>query len=112
MKGRSKLVTALLVVAVLVLGYVCAGQFSDPRIVTSRGMELTGEQREAILSVERGYYSKNLPLIARKIELLEADSDHILYRVYYFPFGNIERSYSKESDGGWLFNLEKQLYGY
>ena len=111
MKGRSKLVTALLVVAVLVLGYVCAGRFSTPRMVC-RGMELPGEQKEAILSVERGYYSEKLPLIPRKIELLEANSDHILYRVYYFPFGNIERSYSKGPDGNWLFNLEKQLYGY
>ena len=45
------------------------------------------------------------------VEFVETSEDYLLYRVYYFPFGSIERSYTREPDGNWIFNLEKPLFG-
>lgn len=80
-----------------------------PKIVN--GESLSEEITESILSVEQGYYNSHLPLFATKIELVETSEDYLLYRVKYFPFGNIERSYTREPDGNWVFNLEKPLFG-
>ena len=80
-----------------------------PKIVN--GEDLQNEITESILSVEQGFYNSYLPLFATKIELVETSEDYLLYRVYYFPFGSIERSYIREPDGNWIFNLEKPLFG-
>jgi len=79
-----------------------------PKIVNGKG--LTKESAAAILSVEQGYYNSYLPLFATKIKIIEHSQDHILYRVYYFPFASIERSCTRETDGNWIFNLEKPLF--
>jgi len=79
-----------------------------PRIVNGEG--LTNEQSNAILSVEQGFYNSHLPLFATKVTLIENADNRLLYRVYYFPFGSIERSYTREPDGNWIFNLEKPLF--
>lgn len=78
-----------------------------PKIIN--GEALSKDKSDAIISVEQGYYNSNLPLFATKIELIENAEDYLLYRVYYFPFGSIERSYTREPDGNWIFNLEKPL---
>ena len=80
-----------------------------PRIVNGDG--LPNDITDSILSVEQGFYNSHLPIFATKIELVETSEDYLLYRVYYFPFGSIERSYTREPDGNWIFNLEKPLFG-
>lgn len=80
-----------------------------PRIMN--GDDLTNDIKESILSVEQGFYNSHLPLFATKIELVETSEDYLLYRVYYFPLGSIERSYTREPNGNWIFNLEKPLFG-
>ena len=80
-----------------------------PKIINGEG--LSKDKADAIISVEQGYYNSHLPLFATKIELIENTEDYLLYRVYYFPFGNIERSYTREPDGNWIFNLERPLFG-
>lgn len=83
------------------------GKYYVPKI--TNGDDLPGEKAEAILAVEQGYYNSHLPFFATKIELVENREDYLLYRVYYFPFGSIERSYTRDPDGNWIFNLEKSL---
>ena len=80
-----------------------------PKIINGEG--LSKDKANAIISVEQGYYNSHLPLFATKIGLIENREDYLLYRVYYFPFGNIERSYTRDPDGNWIFNLEKPLFG-
>lgn len=80
-----------------------------PKIVN--GESLSEEITESILSVEQGFYNSHLPLFATKIEIVESSDDYLLYRVQYFPFGNIERSYTRDPKGNWVFNLEKPLTG-
>ena len=80
-----------------------------PKIINGEG--LSKDKADAIISVEQGYYNSHLPLFATKIELIENTEDYLLYRVSYFPFGCIERSYTRELDGNWIFNLEKPLFG-
>ena len=79
-----------------------------PKIIN--GEDLAKDKADSIISVEQGYYNSHLPLFATKIELIENREDYLLYRVYYFPFGNIERSYTRDPDGIWIFNLEKPLF--
>ena len=79
-----------------------------PKIINGEG--LSKDKADAIISVEQGYYNSHLPLFATKIELIENTEDYLLYRVSYFPFGSIERSYTKEPDCNWIFNLEKPLF--
>ena len=69
------------------------------------------EHEEAILAVESGWYNDRLPIFAREIHVQEVADGYVRYKVLYFPFGSIERSYSREPDGKWLFNLEKPLTG-
>ena len=80
-----------------------------PKIINGEG--LSKEKADAIISVEQGFYNSYLPLFATKIELIENTEDYLLYRVSYFPFGSIKRSYTREADGNWIFNLEKPLFG-
>jgi len=80
-----------------------------PKIINGEG--LSKEKADAIISVEQGFYNSHLPLFATKIELIENTEDYLLYRVSYFPFGSIKRSYTREADGNWIFNLEKPLFG-
>ena len=80
-----------------------------PKIIN--GEDLAKDKADSIISVEQGYYNSHLPLFATKIELIETSEDYLLYRVYYFPFGSIERSYTREPNGNWIFNLEKPLFG-
>lgn len=104
--GLIVLTTVLL--ALLVAAPLFAGNYV-PKIVN--GEDLPNEITESILSVEQGSYNSYLPLFATKIELVETSEDYLLYRVNYFPFGNIERSYTRGPDGNWIFNLEKPLFG-
>lgn len=78
-----------------------------PKMVNGDG--LTSDITDSILSIEQGFYNSHLPLFATKIEFIEISDDYLLYCVYYFPFGTIERSYTREPDGKWIFNLEKPL---
>ena len=99
----------ILLGCLLIMGYAMAGFCMVPRITVPGGERLTEEQAEAILSVEQGIYSRRLPLIAAGIQLLEVREGYIFYKVSYFPFGSIERSYSQGADGDWFFNLERPL---
>ena len=80
-----------------------------PKIINSGA--LPKDKADAIIVAEQGYYNLHLPLFATKIEFIEITEDYLIYRVHYFPFGNIERSYTREPDGNWIFNLEKPLFG-
>lgn len=102
------IVFAVVLLALIVAIPLVGGNFM-PIIVN--GEDLPNEITESILSVEQGFYNPYLPLFATKIELVETSEDNLLYRVYYFPFGSIERSYTREPDGNWIFNLEKPLFG-
>ena len=93
----------------LLVAIPLVGRNYVPRIVNDEG--LANDITESIISVEQGFYNSHLPLFATKIEFVETSEDYLLYRVHYFPFGNIERSYTRESDGNWIFNLEKPLFG-
>ena len=99
--------TAVLLALLVAIPFV--GRNYVPRIINGEG--LLSDKAEAIISVEQGYYNSHLPLLATKIELIENTEDYLLYRVSYFPFGSIERSYTREPDGNWIFNLEKPLFG-
>ena len=83
------------------------GRNHVPKIVNGEG--LTEARVDLIISVEQEYCDSNRPLLAIKIELIENTDDYIMYRVYYFPFGSIERRYAREPDGNWIFNLERLL---
>ena len=102
------IVLAAVLLALLVATPLVGGNYM-PKIVN--GENLPNEITESILSVEQGFYNSYLPIFATKIELVETKEDYLLYRVHYFPFGNIERSYTREPDGNWIFNLEKPLFG-
>ena len=102
------IVLAALLLALLVSTPLIGGNYM-PKIIN--GECLSSDKAEAIISVEQGYYNSHLPLFATKIELIENTEDYLLYRVSYFPFGSIERSYTREPDGNWIFNLEKPLFG-
>ena len=102
------IVLAAVLLALLVATPLVGGNYR-PKIVN--GEDLPNDITESILSVEQGFYNSYLPLFTTKIELVETSEDYLLYRVYYFPFGNIERSYTREPDGNWIFNLEKPLFG-
>ena len=97
------------VLLALLVAIPLVGRNYVPRIVN--GEELPNDISESILSVEQGFYNSYFPIFATKIELVETSEDYLLYRVYYFPFGSIERSYTREPDGNWIFNLEKPLFG-
>ena len=97
------------VLLALLVAIPLVGRNYVPRIVN--GEDLPNEITESILSAEHGFYNSYLPIFATKIELVETSEDYLLYRVYYFPFGSIERSYTREPDGNWIFNLEKPLFG-
>ena len=101
----------ILIIAVLVTGFICAEKFYVPKFHLPENISIPDEHKEAILGVERGRYNKNLPIFAYKIEVLKADESSILYKVYYFPFGDIERSYSREAGGDWIFDLKKPISG-
>lgn len=111
MKKKTTVGSVIIAVVLflLVVMMPIIGKSYIPQI--TNGVDLPGDKAQAILSVEQGYYNSNLPLFARKIQILENTNDRILYRVYYFPFGSIERSYTKEPDGNWIFNLERSLFG-
>lgn len=79
-----------------------------PRIVSFL-WDMPPEMEEAVLAVESGWYSESLPLFAWKIRMLEGVDGYVRYKVLYFPFGSIERSYTRAADGTWVFNLEKPL---
>lgn len=102
------IVLTAVLIALLVATPLVGGNYI-PKIVN--GEDLTNDITESILSVEQGFYNSYLPLFATKIEIVETTEDYLLYRVHYFPFGNIERSYTREPDGNWIFNLEKPLFG-
>ena len=93
----------------LLVAIPLVGKNYVPRIVNGEG--LANEITESVISVEQGFYNSHLPLFATKIEFIETSEDYLLYRVHYFPFGNIERSYTSDPDGNWIFNLEKPLSG-
>ena len=97
------------ILVVLLAAIPLLGKCYIPKITS--GDSLSKDKADAIISVEQGYYNSHLPLFATKIELIENTEDYLLYRVYYFPFGSIERSYARDPDGNWIFNLEKPLFG-
>ena len=99
---------AAVLLALLVAIPLVGGDYV-PRILN--GEDLANDISESILSVEQGFYNSRFPLFATKIEFVDTADGYLLYRVHYFPFGNIERSYTKEPDGNWIFNLEKPLFG-
>lgn len=101
----------LLLCVLLLTGYCLLGARQAPRMANPQDGPLPADAADAILAVETGFYSEKLPIFARKIEILEASGDRILYQVSYFPFGSIQRSYSLEPNGSWMFNLEKPLTG-
>ena len=101
------ILTAVLL-ALLVATPLVGGNYMPKSV---NGEDLQNEITESILSVEQGFYNSYLPIFATKIEFVETSEDYLLYRVYYFPFGSIERSYTREPDGNWIFNLEKPLFG-
>ena len=106
---RVWLIVFAVVLFALIVTIPLVGGNYVPKIVNGEGL---GEDiTESILSVEQGFYNSHLPIFATKIELVETSEDYLLYRVYYFPFGTIERSYTREPDGNWIFNLEKPLFG-
>lgn len=102
------MVLTALLLALLVATLLVGGNYM-PKIVN--GENLANDISESILSVEQGFYNSRFPLFATKIEFVDTADGYLLYQVHYFPFGNIERSYTKESDGNWIFNLEKPLFG-
>lgn len=79
-----------------------------PRIVSPL-WDMPPEMEEAVLAVESGWYSESLPLFAREIRVQEITDGYVRYKVLYFPFGSIERSYTRAADGTWYFNLEEPL---
>jgi len=105
------IVLILLVVVILAAFVFVSGKIHTPQLVTPEGMHLSEDISDAIISAKKGFYNKNIPIFAQRIEILEHDATGILYRVYYFPFGSIDRSYSQEPDGEWIFNLERPLSG-
>lgn len=111
---KKRLSAGLAAVAVAALLFVVItpmiGKGYIPEFVNTA--DLPEDRVQAILSAEQGYYSANTPFFAAEIQLLETTEDRILYRVFYFPFGSIERSYVKEPDGNWVFNLERPLFGF
>ena len=109
--NKKKLIGTTMLIIFLLLFLAAlpfAGRNYVPKIVN--GEDLTKDIADTIISVEQGYYNSHLPLLATRIEILENSEDYILYRVYYFPFVSIERSCTRESNGNWIFNLERPLF--
>lgn len=107
-KRMLGLAISLFVLLMLLVALPFAGRNYVPKIVNGDG--LTKDSAAAILSVEQGYYNSYLPLFATKIKIIEYSQDHILYRVYYFPFASIERSCTRDLDGNWIINLERPWF--
>lgn len=111
-KKRLKPIEIVLIIVILALGYYYTGKDYKPFFEYSENVkQIEKECEESILSVEQGFYSKKIPIFANEIEIIESEKDRILYKVSYFPFGSIERSYTKSDQGEWIFNLEKSLCG-
>ena len=105
----KKILILTSIMVILVLAWYFTGKYYTPSITLSEGTSITEEQNNKIISLEQGYYNEHLPIFTRKITILQSSDDSILWRVDYFPFGYIERSYNKEPDGTWMFNIEKPL---
>ena len=95
-------------VILLIFGYILLGKHFKPQVSVPEGMSVSEEMQDLFVETEQGFYNSHLPLFASKIEILRAEEDAVFYRVRYFPFGSLERSYIRE-EGGWIFNIEKNL---
>ena len=105
----KKIAILMTIVVILVLAWYFTGKYYTPSISLGEGTSITEEQSSMIISLEQGYYNEHLPIFTRKITVLQSSDASILWRVDYFPFGYIERSYNKQPDGTWMFNIEKPL---
>ncbi len=98
----KKLITAVvLIISVLV---IVLGVLSS-RPVISCDIEVPETAMEAVKSQAKGLYSSKVPLVPVYVEVDNYSGDTVFYTIHYFPFGNVEMSYS-EADG---YNIEKQL---
>ena len=91
----------ILVIALTLLGLGILSK--NPIIICDN--DLSEEYMEAIESQAEGLYSRKLPLVPVCVNVTSFTDETVYYTIYYFPFGTVGMSYTK-NDG---YNMEKSL---
>lgn len=98
----KKVVTAIaLIISVLI---IVLGILSSSPIVSCE-TEVPETALIAVKSQAKGLYSSKIPLVPVYVKVSDYSGCTVFYTIHYFPFGNVEMSYS-ETDG---YNIEKAL---
>ncbi len=95
----KKKITAILVMVAVLLGFL------SQKPIVSYKTELTEEYKLAVESQAKGLYSSRLPLVPVFVSVDSQDKGQVFYTIYYFPFGTVGMSYSRQEG----YNTEKQL---
>ena len=91
-------------VLIIVVFMIVLFTFSKNPIV-SNNIEIPEFYMEAVKEQAEGAYSKRLPLIPIYVRIDSYAEEKLYYTIYYFPFGTVGMSYTRE-DG---YNIEKSL---